>query len=128
MFIFSKGKLKTFNPIVDRKNIKTGEMMTTGSTGKDGFYKSKRKIIAQEFGRRFNIWKIQPQSNKEHKAIFPEQLAKDHILSWSNEGDTVLDPMCGSGTTLKMAKVTNRNYIGIDVSREYCELSRKRVG
>ena len=63
----------------------------------------------------------------EHPAPFPEKLAEDHILSWSNEGDTVLDPMCGSGTTLKMAKKNNRNYIGIEISKEYCLLSEKRI-
>ena len=59
--------------------------------------------------------------------MFPESLAEDHILSWSNEGDVVLDPMVGSGTTCKMAKKNNRNYIGIDISEEYCDLARKRV-
>ena len=63
----------------------------------------------------------------EHPAIFPESLAEDHILSWSNEGDLVLDPMCGSGTTLKMAKLNNRNYLGIDINQEYVNLSQRRV-
>jgi site-specific DNA-methyltransferase (adenine-specific) len=62
-----------------------------------------------------------------HPAKFPEQLAQDHILSWSNENDVILDPMCGSGTTCKMAKLNNRKYIGIDSSKEYCEIARKRV-
>jgi len=59
--------------------------------------------------------------------MFPEQLAKDHIISWSNEGDIVLDPMCGAGTTLKMAKILNRNYIGIDISQEYVDLTNQRL-
>ena len=53
--------------------------------------------------------------------------AEDHILSWSNEGDTVLDPMCGSGTTCKMAKLNNRNYIGIDISQDYCDIAEQRI-
>jgi site-specific DNA-methyltransferase (adenine-specific) len=59
--------------------------------------------------------------------IFPEQLAADHILSWSNEGDFVLDPMCGSGTTCKMAAKLNRKYIGFDISQEYCSIAEKRI-
>jgi site-specific DNA-methyltransferase (adenine-specific) len=59
--------------------------------------------------------------------MFPEELANDHILSWSNEGDIVLDPFVGSGTTCKMAKLNGRRYIGIDVSEEYCEIARERM-
>ena len=55
----------------------------------------------------------------KHPAIFPEKLAEDHIKSWSNEGDVILDPMCGSGTVPKMAYLNNRNFIGIDMSKEY---------
>ena len=62
-----------------------------------------------------------------HPAAFPEKLAKDHIVSWSNEGDIVLDPMCGSGTTCKMAELMGRRYIGIEISEEYCDIARKRV-
>ncbi len=86
-----------------------------------------------EFGARKNIWKIntsgQEQFGKkqEHPATFSEALARDHILSWSNEGDLVLDPFLGSGTTGKMAVVHRRNFIGIDVSEEYIELSKGRV-
>ena len=64
---------------------------------------------------------------KGHPAIFPEKLAEDHILSWSNEGDIILDPMAGSGTTLKMAKKNNRNYIGIEISPEYIDIINKRL-
>ena len=63
----------------------------------------------------------------EHPAIFPEQLAQDHIISWSDKNDIVLDPMCGSGTTCKMAKKLGRRFIGIDIGPEYCEIARKRV-
>ena len=62
-----------------------------------------------------------------HPATFPEKLAEDHILSWSNPGDVVLDPMCGSGTTCKMAIKHQRQYIGIDISKKYCELTKKRL-
>ena len=63
----------------------------------------------------------------QHPAIFPEKLAEDHILSWSNEGDVILDPMAGSGTTLKMAKKNNRNYIGIEIAEEYIKIIEERL-
>ena len=62
-----------------------------------------------------------------HPAVFPEQLAQDHILSWSNEGDIVLDPFMGSGTTAKMAVLNNRYYIGFDISEEYCKIAQNRI-
>ena len=63
----------------------------------------------------------------KHPAIFPEHLAEDHILSWSNKNDIVFDPMCGSGTTCKMAYLNQRNYIGCDISQEYVEIAKKRI-
>ena len=63
-----------------------------------------------------------------HNAPFPEQLAEDHVISWSNPGDLVLDPFVGSGTTGKMAVLNERDFIGIDISPEYCELARTRIG
>lgn len=134
MFIFTKGKLKTFNPIKDRKNTtagqkigrkggirkRNGELVPNSSYGTD-------KVKA-EYGQRFNIWRIIiGQRSNGHPAPFPEKLAEDHILSWSNEGDTILDPMAGSGTTLKMAKKNNRNYIGIEISPEYIEIINNRL-
>ena len=65
--------------------------------------------------------------NRFHPAMFPEQLAHDHIISWSNEGDTVLDCFLGSGTTGKMAKQLNRNFIGIEISPEYLEIAKNRI-
>jgi DNA modification methylase len=130
MFVFSKGKPKTFNPIKDRRNKvkgKIGGMLrnpdgTMKKMSTDGRERA-------EYGQRFGIWDIPScGGNKSgHPAPFPEQLASDHIISWSNEGDIVLDPMCGSGTTCKMAAITNRKYIGIDISEEYCEIARKRI-
>ena len=63
----------------------------------------------------------------QHPAIFPEALARDHIISWSNPGDIVLDPFCGSGTTTKMAKTLSRHFVGFDISEEYVTLAKKRV-
>ena len=63
----------------------------------------------------------------QHSAIFPEQLANDHIISWSNENDLVYDPFMGSGTTAKMAILNKRNWIGSEISKEYCEIAEKRI-
>ena len=64
----------------------------------------------------------------KHPAIFPEKLAEDHILSWSNPGDIILDPFVGSGTTAKMAVLNDRQYIGIDIVEEYCDIANERLG
>ena len=89
------------------------------------------RLFVAEFGLRTNVWFITPCLSKDnrygHPAPFPEELVKDHILSWSNEGDLVLDPMCGSGTTCKMTKQLGRNFIGIDSSEEYCKIANKRL-
>lgn len=131
MFIFSKGKPKTFNPIEDRINKYAGHKVHGTSRGKDGitFRKSNCGTITKEVGVRFNVWHSPNEKNNiyGHPAPFPEKLAEDHILSWSKEGDIVFDPMAGSGTTLKMAKLNNRQFIGCEISEEYCEIARQRL-
>lgn len=132
MFIFSKGKPRVLNLLKDRKTLHAGSIMNGTIRQKDGTNRpmsSSGKIVS-EYSQRYNIWNISPQrqcGNDRHPAPFPEQLACDHIISWSNEGDLVLDPMCGSGTTCKMALKTGRHYIGIDISEEYCEIARERI-
>jgi DNA modification methylase len=141
MFILSKGKPKTCNQIVDRKNKNFGQKidrerksrLADGSFIPTSSFGSNKKT--KEFGVRYNIWKFGMGGMKgtkdkiahKHPATFPEKLAHDHIISWSNEGDTILDPMAGSGTTLKMAKKNNRNYIGIEISPEYIDIIKKRL-
>lgn len=131
MFIFIKGKIKTFNPIKDRKTKHGGKKINGTIRQSNGSIKSMSKIITiNEYSQRFNIWEISPQrqSGKDaHPAPFSEQLAKDHIISWSNEGDLVLDPMCGSGTTCKQAMLLNRYFIGMDISEKYCNIARERI-
>ena len=129
MFVFSKGKPKTINFIRDRKNVRSGEeSASAGGVKRDGTKPKRIRMNMAEYGKRKNVWCYGVGGGKiDHPAVFPEQLANDHIISWSNEGDLILDPMCGSGTTCKMAMVNNRNYIGIDVSEEYCEIARKRL-
>jgi site-specific DNA-methyltransferase (adenine-specific) len=130
MFIFSKGIPKTFNPINDRINKSFGRKITGTDRRRDGSTKRKSCFgnLIDEKGRRFNVWEITDGVRQSaHPAVFPEALARDHILSWSNEGDLVLDPFLGSGTTAKMAHNLKRNYIGIDISEEYCEIARARL-
>ncbi len=135
MFILSKGRPTTYNEIKDRPNKHAGKTLsgTKGRT-KEGVKRDLKPVVMGDFQARYNIWEYTTGRSVatdkiafEHPAIFPEQLATDHILTWSNEGDTVLDCMCGSGTTLKMAYLNNRNFIGIDYSHEYVELSQKRL-
>ena len=127
MFILTKGMPKTTNFIRDRPNkVKSGMVKVNGGINKEGVSKT-RTIERKPFGKRNNIWRFDTQKNSNHPAPFPEQLANDHIITWSNEGDVVFDPMCGSGTTLLMAKKNNRKYIGIDIAEEYVEISRNRL-
>jgi site-specific DNA-methyltransferase (adenine-specific) len=132
MFVFSKNKPKTFNPIkVPTKYGGKIENMKTWSS-KD-IHQAKRirdENIIRNFERiKHNNWVVSVNDGNKlnHPAKFPEKLAEDHILSWSNEGDTILDPMAGSGTTLKMAKKNNRNYIGIEISQEYINIINERL-
>ena len=137
MFVFCKGKIKTGNLICDKPNKWAGHSNWGKNTyrGKDGKLRQRDDILVPDFSPRNNIWRYvvgggfasKDKIAHKHPAIFPEELAKDHILSWSNEGDVVLDPMCGSGTTLKVAKVLNRKFIGIDISKEYVKLSKERL-
>lgn len=119
MFVFSKGKPKTHNLICDKLNLWGGYKDFSG----------KLKKPVPDFSPRTNIWKCVTSFNDKtkHPAPFPEQLALDHIRTWSNENDVVLDPFMGSGTTGKMAILSNRDFIGIDISREYCEMATKRI-
>lgn len=132
MFVLTKGKVKTFNPIKDRptKGVRKKHGTVRQIDGSVKPQSSLGKIYSDKESQRFNIWRINTEvsnNNRFHPAQFPEQLANDHIISWSNESDIVFDPMCGSGTTLKMAKLNNRNFIGCDTSQEYCDISQKRV-
>ena len=138
MFVFCKGKIKTGNLICDKANKWAGHTNWGKNTqrGKNGELKETKDIKpVPDFSPRNNIWKYNVgkgfnSSDKEshkHPAIFPEKLAEDHILSWSNEGDVVLDPFMGSGTTCKMAKKNGRKYIGIDMSEEYCALAKSII-
>lgn len=136
MFIFSKGKPKTFNPIkiptkhAGQKNTTSHRRFSDDLEKGSGYGKKVKKEKIKP-----NIWFYNVGKNKstkdalahKHPAIFPEKLAEDHIISWSNKGDIVFDPFVGSGTTAKMAKLNSRKYIGVDISREYIDLANKRL-
>jgi DNA modification methylase len=139
MFVLSKGRPRVFNLIRDRENKQAGKKITGHSRQSDNSLKemwgTKKGKCIHNIGIRWNVWTYntgwghtyKEKYLKQHPAIFPEQLAADHIISWSNCGDIVLDPMCGSGTTCKMAKLNNRHFIGIDCSEDYCDISRVRT-
>ena len=142
MFVLSKGKPAFVNLIADRPNSCAGQSVATGTKReRDG---SLSKVSAsrvapertvKEFGVRGNVWRYRVGLGKvsqdrfahRHPAIFPEALARDHILSWSNEGDIVLDPFIGSGTTAKMSRLMGRKFVGIEINPEYCEIARNRL-
>jgi len=132
MFIFSKGATKSYHPIADRKNISYGRKVTGTNRSQNGETK-KASCWGQDikqFGDRFNIWlisNVKGNSQLDHPAQFPEALARDHILSWSNPGDTVLDPFLGSGTTLKMANLLDRTGVGIEISEDYLTIAKRRI-
>ena len=135
MFVFTKGNIKPHNLIYDRKNVhKAG--LTDSGTNRNKFNadngRIRREYMAKKYGRRFNIWKYDQGNDmdefqRQHPASFPQSLAKDHILSWSNKGDVVLDPFCGSGTVGKMALLNDRNFIGIEKVEKYYDLSKSRI-
>ena len=133
IFILSKGQPKTFNPIKirskDRKypvRYKQDDFITT-------IDKENKTKIGKEFRIKYNIWSYSTTGSNmtkdkiKHPAMFPEALAEDLIKSWSNEGDLIVDPMCGSGTTCKVAHLLNRKFLGCDISSEYCEMASSRL-
>ena len=117
MFVFSKGKPKA-KLICDKPNKWAGHKDFSG----------KLKNPVPDFSPRTNIWRyITSFNGVKHPAPFPEQLAADHIISWSNEGDVIYDPFMGSGTTGYVAKKLNRNYIGSEISLDYCLIANQRI-
>tara|TARA_R110000868_G_scaffold369093_2_gene632320 strand:- start:169 stop:657 length:489 start_codon:yes stop_codon:yes gene_type:complete len=131
--VAAKGKPNATNLLRDRKNKKAG-CVNAGTQPKVALVGSRTERgerVVPEFSVRQNVWEYGTggcaTGTGDHPAPFPEALARDHILSWSNEGDIVLDPFSGSGTTAKMAKHNGRRFIGIEVNPEYVEISKKRL-
>jgi len=136
MVVVSKGRPATVSRLRDRINSTAGKPQRKSTGGRC----EKNNAGARDctptkstpfLGFRTNIWQCRPggfrADGADHPAVFPEALARDHVLSWSNPGDVVLDPFSGSGTTAKMARETGRRFIGIEVNPEYVEISRKRL-
>jgi DNA modification methylase len=139
MFVFCKGKIKTHNLIKDKvnksysPNLKPRKKITKNQNG-ETIIQPLGNVVNQT-GYRNNIWTFSTgrgHTSKnsvvfKHPSVFPEQLAEDHIITWSNEGDVVLDCFAGSGTTLKMAAKNNRDYIGIEIDEEYCGIIKENL-
>jgi site-specific DNA-methyltransferase (adenine-specific) len=135
-FVFSRGAPNTCNHLREPKKYIDTRSAFKGQRKADGRHdvRANRKACVRTDKIRGNVWKyntggghIGDRICHEHPAPFPESLARDHILSWSNPGDVVLDPFSGSGTTAKMAREAGRRFIGIEVNPEYVEISRKRL-
>ena len=133
MFILSKGSPKTFNPIKDRKNKSFGRKITGKHRNADGSFSERSRTgqtIQEKYGTRWNYWLFYNQKRgiaTQHPAIFPDRLAHDHVISWSNPDDTILDPMMGSGTTGIACARTKRKFIGIEKDLEYFNIAKKRI-
>lgn len=138
MFVFSKGKPKTVNLIADRKNLNAnGRKHIKGNyrTADGEIKRHNKQNLLKEYGVRNNIWRISTGHNKsttdkiafQHPAIFPESLARDQIISWSNPSDLVMDPFLGSGTTGKMALSLGRKFVGIEIDEAYFEIAKARI-
>ena len=140
MFIFSKGKPKTCNYIKEKsknagKEFGSAPMKRADGSNRDDRTEKLKGVKIKNYKIKSNVWEYAIGSGVskdkiafKHPAIFPEQLAQDHILSWSNENDIVLDCFMGSGTTGKMAKLLNRNFIGIELDEEYFNIAKERIG
>ena len=128
MFVLSKGKPMTINMIKDFPAKSAGKILKGARKHSDGSRDIVPDFLVGDFKKRDNVWDVNLSSiNNGHPAVFPEQLATDHILSWSNEGDLIYDPFMGSGTTAKMSILNGRNWIGSETSEDYCKIIEKRV-
>jgi len=135
MFVLSKGLPKTINLLRDRENKDSRK----GDRGTKRLHNGELKKLSRggygKFGRRTNVWEYnigKGHSTRDdiafkHPAIFPEKLARDHILTWSKEGDIVYDPMMGSGTVAKMCLLEKRKYIGSEINKSYCKIANDRL-
>lgn len=130
MFVLTKGRPKAFNPIL--VDVKTPNKKYKWKSKEVGSAKRDRTEITFSKNKKIklNIFEYALTGNRDagkHPAPFPEKLAEDHIKSWSNEGDIVYDPFMGSGTTAKMSILNNRNWIGSEISKEYCDIANERI-
>lgn len=135
MFVMTKGIPKVFNGITVPKTHLEKRARVKGYGRWEDNTRDMGKSTMSPDKLAYNVWKISvgrmpnhEQWVHEHPAIFPERLALMHVHSWSNPGDIVLDPFCGSGTTGKAALNLGRSFIGIDISVEYAQMTARRIG
>ena len=128
MFVLSKGTPSTYNEIKDEPVLNAGKTYKGGKgRNKKGELRKSSEFVMQPFQARYNIWRIPTDHKSSHPAIFPKRLAQDHVISWSNEGDVVLDPFAGSGTTGVACQNLNRNFILMEQEPEYVEIIKRRL-
>ena len=136
MFILSKGKPKTFNPIMEEcKYAGSSKQARTFRQNGNELEETHNKGEVKKEKIKGNVWVYSTGYNKsskdkiafKHPAVFPEKLAEDHIISWSNENDIVMDIFSGSGTTHKMCLLNNRQYIGFELAQEYIDIENERL-
>jgi site-specific DNA-methyltransferase (adenine-specific) len=139
MFVFSKGKPKTSNLICDKPNKWAGHTNWGKNTKRIGENEQLVEVgnikPVPDFSPRNNIWRYvngggfasKDKIAHKHPAIFPEELVKDHLMTWTKEGDLVYDPFIGSGTVAKMCILLGRDYIGSEISQEYVDICNERI-
>ncbi len=135
ILIFFKGKRpKSFNKeplMIPSKHA--GKMYSgTDRLTNGGFKKIEPKAV-NPMKDRGTVWRYSTSNTEgnrvklQHPATYPDKLAEDLILCFSNPNDLVLDPMAGSGTTCVMAAKNHRNYIGFEISKEYLSIAERRL-
>ena len=138
MFVLSKGKPKTANLICDKPNKWSGFTSFGTSTNRNAageLVKAQNRKPTPNFSPRHNVWKYNTGKKYttnddfafKHPAMFPESLAEDHVMTWTKEGDLIVDPFVGAGTTTKMAAINGRRWLGIDISEEYVDIANERM-
>lgn len=130
MFVFSRGRPKTFNPIKDRRNKWSGSVMHGTGRQPDGSTKqiNGKGNVIKPYGMRFNYWLMSNSGGcTGHPAPMPYDMAHGHVASWTNPGDTVLDPFLGGGTTGIAAVQMGRKFIGIECEPKYFDIACKRI-
>jgi len=128
MFVFCKGKPKTFNPIRVKSKCAGTKVKKHRATKSKHNYNDEGIYTVADTKMIGNVWEISNVKNESgHPAIFPIELPEKHILTWSNETDLIYDPFMGSGTTAKMAILNKRKYIGSEISKEYCDIAIQRI-
>jgi site-specific DNA-methyltransferase (adenine-specific) len=136
-FVLSKERPRYVNLIRDRHNLTKAKRREWYARRENGEVVSGRQSPrdtppVSEGGNvwHYNVGYNQTTKDKDaftHPALMPEEMAEDHIVSWSRPGDLVFDPFCGAGTTCKMALLNNRRYLGMEIHKPYQELAIRRV-